>query len=167
MTSVFEQFSEAKLTLGEEAVLVYKIKAGDEDALNALVMANMREALKYSQRVSYDRIDEPTRVSLCYQEMMMSGRRFIPGGIRFFAFAKAGLRGRMKTYWTSLNAVRNAGEIFSLDARVPDFWDEKNRASVREKVTGEMEEPKTNLFVAKDHWQTIRRELSDELSDQQ
>ena len=188
MSSAIEQFSEAKRTPAEEAILARRIKEGDEDALNALVMGNMREALKYSQRVSYDRIDEQTRVSLCYQEMMMSGRRFIPGGIRFFAFAKAGLRGRMKTYWTSLNTVRNAGEILSVDAMTPNArgqvrawpslsgstappdyndWDSEKLDSAREAATGEIEQPNIDQFVDKDHWQTIRRELSDKLSDQE
>lgn len=182
MNSLLDQFSETKLTQAEEAALVVRISHKDEAALNELVMANMREALRYTGKVCYDRIDFQTRISLCYQEMMMSGRRYIPRGNRFFAFAKQGLRGRMKTYWTSLNTVRNATEIVSVDRlegrfresdqgffspRINRAIEDDHEFSHRELVTGEVANSHLDSTIVKDHWREIRTRLHDRLSEQQ
>lgn len=195
MSSMLDQFSSERLTPSEEAVLALEIIRGSEEALVKLVMANMHEALRYTQRVCNDRIDEPTRVSLCYQEMTMSGRRYRSGRTRFFAFAKAGLRGRMKTYWRSLNTVRNAKEIISCES-IEHFqrfhgrnnfvkqtmaFPERHRAevlpaeeeeddheeSLREVVTGEVEMPNVDAFMAKDHWEAIQKKFRKTISEQQ
>src|ERR1017187_3018830 len=113
--SQLDQFSSKKLSRDEEAVLAAAIKLGNEAAVTFLVLANMREALLYTGKVCEGKLEEGIRVSLCCQEMCMSARRFKPGGIRFFAFAKAGLRGRMKSYWESLRVVRNSEPTVSLD----------------------------------------------------
>lgn len=80
-----------------------------------LVMANMREALTYAWRVCNRRIDGDELVSLCYSELMKGAPRFRPGRARFFAFMKAGIRGRLKHYWSTLDAVRNGGTTISIE----------------------------------------------------
>lgn len=199
-TDPLDQFSSVRLTREEEKALADRIAKGEEDALNELVMANMREALRYTQRVSYELIDARTRISLCYQEMCMSARRFIPGKLRFFAFAKPGLRGRMKNYWTSLNVVRNAKQILNIDwVGYPKPGDQikqkiaQTSASVssrlcgwrvlatqtpslafveqprlyRESITGEAEDDKLELIMAKDHVHEIETRLKHLLTERE
>jgi len=116
----------------------------------------------------------------------MSAKRFIPGRLRFFAFAKAGLRGRMKTYWQSLRVVRNAEPTVSLEG-LDTNWrgrgqgaalkhhpevearcsDDDQEQSPREEITGEIDEPHLDSIFAKDQWATIRKELAGALSEQQ
>ncbi len=187
-----DQFSSEKLTPSEEAVLALEISKGSEEALVKLVMANMHEAILYTRRCD-TKVDERTRISLCYQELTMSARRFIPGRIRFFAFAKAGLRGRMMTYWKSLKVVRNASEIISSDeldkppihtkalhwvsikrskwyiqptVRPPSPDDDHER-SPREAVTGEIALPETDQIVIKDELALIKKTFYNRLSKQQ
>lgn len=75
-----------------ETALAKKIAKGDEDALNSLVMANMREAVLYCRVVARE-ADDGVLMSVCYEALMASARCFNPAGIRFFAFSKARLRG--------------------------------------------------------------------------
>jgi RNA polymerase sigma factor (sigma-70 family) len=186
-----DKFPAVRLMKAQEAALAKRIRKGSQKALTELVMANMREALLYTSRVCNGELDESTRVSLCYQEMCMSAKRFKPGfGRRFFAFAKAGLRGRMKTYWKSLRLVRNAEPTISLDAlcdrcngfRAERFptddgktaaheicspADDDRSASRREVITGEIGRPNWDRHFAVDQWNVIRAGLRDLLSDQQ
>jgi RNA polymerase sigma factor (sigma-70 family) len=150
----------------------------------------MREALLYTSRVCNGDIDEATRISLCYQELCMSAPRFKPGGIRFFAFAKVGLRGRMIRHRKTLLTVRNAYDTLSIDslegyrtnhlhkayvhgikfASTPDELrspaDDKE-FSRREIVTGEIDSPDWDRTFAIDQWRVIREGLKHLLSDQQ
>jgi RNA polymerase sigma factor (sigma-70 family) len=177
-------------------MLALEIRDGSQRALADFVMANMREALLYTQRVSYNRIDVQTRISLCYQEMCMSAKRYDPDrNLRFFAFAKAGLRGRMKTYWSSLNTVRNSKGMVSLDSvdtpaglraahvGVPVRGstsaapsgaeaglacpEDDHERSPREEMTGEIEYPNQEPLLARDQWEVIRKTLAARLSEQQ
>jgi RNA polymerase sigma factor (sigma-70 family) len=186
--SLIDQFPNRRLSREEEARLSVWIRKGHEAALNELVIANMHEALRYTSRVCNGELPEDIRVSLCYQEMCMAARRFKPGwGRRFFAFAKAGLRGRMKTYWKSLRTVRNAESTISLDSLGathgfnPDIkpLDGKTKRrmggsnavdenpSAREVLTGEICRPNWDRHFAIDQWNVIREGLKDLLSDQQ
>lgn len=172
--SQLDQFSSKKLSRDEEAVLAAAIKLGNESPVTFLVLANMREALLYTGKVCEGKLDEGIRVSLCYQEMCMSARRFKPGGIRFFAFAKAGLRGRIKSYWESLRVVRNSEPTVSLDNLDNHYQrpvalgpDDDKEHSYREVVTGEVTEPETGQIIARDQWRVIRKRYDKSLSEQQ
>ena len=114
----------------------------------------------------------------------MSAPRFKPGGIRFFAFAKVGLRGRMIRYRKTLLTVRNAYNTVSLDvldlrgsqggpnqvrftpAELCSPADDKEH-SRRENVTGEITNPNWDRAFAVDQWRVIREGLKHILSDQQ
>jgi RNA polymerase sigma factor (sigma-70 family) len=186
--SLIDQFPSKRLTRAEEVTLAGRIRSGEEKAVNDLVLANMREALRYTSRVCNGELPEDIRVSLCYQEMYMAARRFKPGwGRRFFAFAKAGLRGRMKTYWKSLRTVRNAESTISLDhvsathgidlditpldgktkRRMGGSNAADDNPSAREVLTGEICRPNWDRHFAIDQWNVIREGLKDLLSDQQ
>jgi RNA polymerase sigma factor (sigma-70 family) len=181
---LLDQFPALKLDREAEAALARQIKAGSGAAVTTLVMANMREALLYTSRVCNGAIDEQTRASLCYQELCMSAPRFRPGGIRFFAFAKVGLRGRMIRHKKTLLTVRNAYNTVSIDildqrgaqggpnqvrftpAELVSPADDKER-SKREMITGEIDSPDWDRTFAVDQWRVIREGLKHLLSDQQ
>lgn len=112
---LIDQFPEGRLTREEEAALSKKIQEGDEAAQNQLVIATMRQALRYTHRTSNGNVSEGDRVSLCYQRLMRAAKRFDATRGRFFPFAKAALRGSMKTYWQDQGVVRNAAGVVSLD----------------------------------------------------
>ena len=121
----------------------------------------------------------------------MSGKRFRSGRTRFFAFAKAGLRGRMSTYWRSLSTVRNAKEIISSDSiecmKIPGYGfinrrsatadhrhphsegerEDDHEHSFREAVTGEVEMPNLDAMLARDHWEVIKKKFDKVISKQQ
>ncbi len=78
----------------------------------------MREALLYTRACCHGKIRDDALVSLCYDTMLKSARIFRPGGLRFFAYCKARLRGELKRYWKNLGTVRNA-ETVSLDSAAP------------------------------------------------
>lgn len=86
-------------------------------APEALVMSCIKEAVLYTRKCSYGKIPDDALLSLCYDTMLKSARIFRPGGIRFFAYCKARLRGAVKDYWTGLETVRNA-ETVSLDTPI-------------------------------------------------
>ncbi len=185
---LLDQFPVQKLDRAAEVDLARQIKAGSKAAVTVLVMANMREALLYTGRVCNGDIDEATRVSLCYQELCMSAPRFRPGGIRFFAFAKVGLRGRMIRHQKTLLTVRNSYNTVSMDSLetcssnpnaykhelkfskvIPELISpgDDREHSPREAVTGEIESPNWDRAFAVDQWKVIREGLKHLLSDQQ
>jgi RNA polymerase sigma factor (sigma-70 family) len=178
--SQLDQFPSERLSPEAEADLAAQIKQGSEAAVTVLVLANMREAILYTGKCD-DRLDEGTRISLCYREMCMSAKRFRPGGIRFFAFAKAGLRGCMKRHWESLRVVRNGDAAVSLEAldaapssgrhhrtrSISPSPDDDKEHSDREVVTGEVTQPATDQILARDEWAVIRKRYDKSLSEQQ
>jgi RNA polymerase sigma factor (sigma-70 family) len=186
MNDLLQEFSDVQLTAIEEAALVARIKDGDEEALVELVMANMRRALLYTQRVDRGKIDLPSLVSVCYQELCMSAKRFDPRRGRFFAFSKAGLRGRLFRHWNSFRVVRNQTEQTSLDAmasprggssihamgatavkehQLSDDNSGNGQFSTRESITGEVEEFEIDLIAARDQLAYIRKKFSSTISE--
>jgi len=174
MKPLVDNFTKCRMTREEEATLAKRIHQGDEDALVSLVMANMYEAMCYTKFVCRGSLDEATRVSLCYQELCMSGRRFNSERQRFFAFAKAGLRGRMKTYRSSLNVVRNAKEVVSTDSitGLRPTWKERlcyDRKEERdhEELLGGSVMPDHGGMLARDFVAEIKKRLRRVISEQQ
>lgn len=120
-----------RLTKAQEFALATKLqKRPTEDLLNELVLDNMEEGFIYTKGVCRGRIPDDEIFSLVYKTLYRNAKRFQPrpGGIRFLAFAKAGLRGALSRYWTGINTVRNAKAIFSLSTNngysCPYFGDE-------------------------------------------
>lgn len=187
MKDLLKEFPESLMTAQEEADLA---RRGGEDAMNELVIANMRRALLYTQTVDRGKIDLQTLVSLCYQELSMSAPRFDPRfKKRFFAFAKAGLRGRLYRHWNSKDVVRNQTEQISLDALAqpsntevltakgsaaskiqqtmeddPNLTEEL-RSSTRELTTGEVASFGFEQVMNRDQWAAIRKRLDGVLSE--
>jgi RNA polymerase sigma factor (sigma-70 family) len=83
-------------------------KTKNEDDINDLVLHNMREGFLYAKKCCRARIPDDELFSLCYTALRRNAKRFRPGGIRFLAFAKAGLRGVLSRYWKTLDVVKNS-----------------------------------------------------------
>jgi len=167
---LIDQFPEGRLSRAAEAALSRRIQKGSEAAQNELVLATMRQALLYTYRTSNGTVADDERVSLCYQRLMRAAKRFDPSRGRFFAFAKAGLRGLMKTYWEDIGIVRNAEEIVSLDALEPkpNAPDESllpcpSRRRGREQLTGEIAEPEFDAIYSRDEWSELLKRAGKKL----
>jgi RNA polymerase sigma factor (sigma-70 family) len=87
---------------------------GGLEAINKLVMANMREAIAYTMRTSRGALTDSELMSLCYKELCMSAPRFRPGATRFFSFSKMGLRMRIVQAITDRDVVKKATKIVSI-----------------------------------------------------
>jgi RNA polymerase sigma factor (sigma-70 family) len=110
---------QTRYTQEEEFSLAARIqKTPSEDLLNDLVLHNMEEAFLYMKGVCRAKMPDDEIFSLCYKTLLRNAKRFRPGGIRFLAFAKAGIRGAISRFWTGLNTVKNADSV-SLDQ--PNF----------------------------------------------
>jgi RNA polymerase sigma factor (sigma-70 family) len=185
--NLIDQFPKHRLSREDEARL---LKTNPE----RVALHTMREALLYTQRVCRNRIPEDERASLCYRKLMMCAKRFLPGGIRFFAFSKAGLRGAILDYWTAKKSIRNAKEIVSADWL--GGWDgpvkvrgmvvpkaalnhrinllpteedsgKDDTSSRRELVTGEISQPDIEGICIRDQWAEIEKLVAPKLNDRQ
>ncbi len=87
-----------------------------EELLNKLVLHNMREGFIYIKGVCRGKIADDEIYSLAYKTLYRNAKRYRPGLVRFIAFAKAGLRGAVSRYWTTLNTVKNCKGMVSIDA---------------------------------------------------
>jgi len=114
--SLLDSLPKERLTQNEEFALAAQIQKTptDQDLLNTLVLHNMEEGFRYTKGVCRSKIADDELFSLVYQTLYRNAKRFQPGGIRFHAFAKAGLRGAVSRYWRTLNTVRNATEMITL-----------------------------------------------------
>jgi len=90
-----------------------QIAAGSEDARVELTMQNIREAFLYVKKCCKNKINDDEIVSLCYTTLYRNAKRFRPGKIRFFAFAKVALRGAISDYWSSIETVKNASKHYT------------------------------------------------------
>jgi RNA polymerase sigma factor (sigma-70 family) len=97
------------LTREQEFALAATIqKTKDEDTVNDLVLHTMREGFLYAKKVCRSKIEDDELFSLCYIALRRNAKRFRPGGVRFFAFAKPGMRGALSRYWKTLDTVKNS-----------------------------------------------------------
>jgi len=74
-------------------------------ARDRLALANMSQAIRYSNTCFPDRIEPGERVSLCYEALADAALTF-KGGLTFFAFAKPRVRGAFKDFWQDQAIVR-------------------------------------------------------------
>lgn len=114
---LLESLPKELLTLEAEADLgkqIQKYAAPDRDRspcidmVNDLVLHTMHEAFLYAKRVCRAKIDDGELFSLCYLALRRNAKRFRPGQVRFFAFAKPGIRGAISRHWKTLDVVKNS-----------------------------------------------------------
>lgn len=109
MSTPFEDLPE-KITLEEEQLL---IKKGTAAAKLKIVMANMREAVKYCHGLTQNggELHTDEIMSLCYTVLCASVERFKPGYSRFFAFSKPRLRGAICRNWKTRDVVKHSKTV--------------------------------------------------------
>jgi RNA polymerase sigma factor (sigma-70 family) len=96
-------------TVEQEFALATRIqKSKNDDDINDLVLHSMKEGFLYAKKCCRANIPDDELFSLCYTALRRNAKRFRPGGIRFLAFAKAGLRGVLSRYWKTLDVVKNS-----------------------------------------------------------
>lgn len=72
----------------------------------------MREAVTYARTCCKGKIEDPELVSICYDAMLKTAKRFNPSmGHRFFAFCKPRIRGALQDHWVAQEPVRNAHTV--------------------------------------------------------
>lgn len=104
--SLLDQFPAEKLTKEQEISLTNRHR------FNSLVLGTMREAVAYARTCSNGKIEDSELVSICYDAMLKTAKRFDPRrGYRFFAFCKPRIRGALQDYWVAREPVRNAHTV--------------------------------------------------------
>lgn len=154
-----------KLTVKEENKLA---REHTHEARCALAMHSMREAMKYTKRCCRDSIPEDALQSLCYDALMCAAPRFKPNWARFFAFAKADLRGAIRKYFNGLRVVKKS-EVTSrecLEEAIAVSRKKKGDEEVVEDVelhTGEFTEPEFRLIELREQWALVEPLLKSSL----
>jgi RNA polymerase sigma factor (sigma-70 family) len=137
MSTPFDDLPE-KITLEEEQTL---IKKGTPEDKVKLVMATMREAVKYCQGLSQNGGEFKTDelISLCYDVLVKSAERFKPGYSRFMAFCKPRLRGAVNRNWKVRDVVKNAKTVPLEEAKAIEHREQKPKIITNDASPGEEE----------------------------
>lgn len=97
-----DSFPKERLAAKEEAALAQ----GTESQLETLVLHTMREAVIYARKCVRETIPDDELISLCYEALSRSAKRWKSGWARFFAFSKPAVRGVVRKSWTQKNSVK-------------------------------------------------------------
>lgn len=167
---LLESLPKIRYTREEEFALAAKIqKTPTEDLLNDLVLHNMEEGFIYTKKVCRGRIPDDELFSLVYKTLFRNAKRFRPGGIRFHAFAKAGLRGALSRYWSGLNTVKNATEIISFDASVlpaSDLYEGTEKTNIVD-FNGKVSDPEFSIIHFRERLAHVQSAMEIKLSAQE
>lgn len=159
----------------QESQLAAAISKGSEDALNELVMRNMREALLYTRRVSQN-LDEGSLISICYDALLRNAKRFDPTRQRFFSFAKPGLRGALYRNWNKETEHRPAtppNTSHPLDGKTPAHHNPDEGNANRDMCdltpvpNGQIIEPDMDSIFTRDRWELVRPVIAQKCSEQE
>jgi RNA polymerase sigma factor (sigma-70 family) len=120
MISPFDTLPKATITTAAERDLAVKFRAtGDESALEALVLNNMRQAVLYARRVCHDIFEDGELISVCYRALLRQAKRYDPSSrLAFFTFAKIGVRGDVNRHFRQLDTLKNSKRV-----HLPDWAD--------------------------------------------
>jgi RNA polymerase sigma factor (sigma-70 family) len=160
MNSVFDSLPDIKLTSAEESALARDIQTFQrEDDINALVMANMREAVIYTRKTSNGFLADDELVSICYTALVKNARRFKPDWQRFFAFSKAGLRGDVTSHIRDLDAVKKS-KMISRECLSDEYLAQRTPRDTEDDVcvealTREVEQPDFDGMVTRERFAKI------------
>lgn len=114
----------SRLTPEQEIEVAHRARAGDESALNELVVANLRFVVMIAKRFRDRGVPFPDLVQEGNMGLMLAARKFDPErGVRFISYAVWWVRQRMLT---ALERQRRA-------IRIPPSWVSDLRAVLRER----------------------------------
>lgn len=184
MSKLLDGLPEHPLTTEEENVLA-KIIQGNraapmrlrkEDAINKLVLHNMRESIPYAMRCCRSGLEESEIFSLCYSALMKAVTNFKPNNIRFFAYSKVYVRGEISRTWKKRDVVKSAS--LHETSPEPDFIrrmvNEGDQKSERELVVRDIKpiepdfvEPEFRLIDLKEKWRVVEPLLRRVLGDRE
>jgi RNA polymerase sigma factor (sigma-70 family) len=123
MKHVLKDIPKETLTREKEndcSAIIQKYKQGAlrDEAINTLVLHNLREAFHYARRCSRESLCEDELFSLCYDALLRSAKNFKPQGTRFFAYAKQAVRGMIYRIWRDRRVVKkiSMSQCLPLDA---------------------------------------------------
>lgn len=120
--NILEGLPETKLTPAEENALAVQ---KTDDSINTLIEHNLREAFPYA-RTCYPSLEDGESLQACYDGLRKAAKRFRPNQQRFFAYAKADIRGALCKIARTRDVVRRGPrELESL----PDETDLHNEDS--------------------------------------
>lgn len=128
--TAFDSLPAEKLSRDREQELA---KKHTEEAAAELALNSVREAVMYTRRCSRGNLEVDVLLSLCYEVLIKIARRFKPRKQRFFAFAKAGLRGAVKDYYRTLDVVRN-GKTLSRAQAVQEYASKRPRTLAQQEA---------------------------------
>lgn len=140
--NILDGLPEEKLTPEQENALAVQ---KDIDSLNRLVEHNLREAFLYSRKC-YSSLEEGESLQACYDGLMKAAKRFQPNRIRFFAYAKADIRGALTRMARTHDTVRRGPkELVSLNADNAEPLDDFDEHTID---TSKTTEPKSGAQKA-------------------
>ena len=103
--------SESVLTIEDEQVLGRKIRQGDENALTALVEANLRFAMYLANRYRRGGVDVDDLIQEANIGLMLAARRYDPErGVRFTSYAGWWIEAQLRRYLSRHTSVVRVGE---------------------------------------------------------
>lgn len=112
---------EEKLTLEQETKLVL------QDSKEKLILANVRESFFYARGCYQSRgMEDGEILSCCYDGLLSASKNFKPGGLRFFSFSKAHVRGALIKACRDRNIVWKGREVGPL----PDTEEDEDEYDV-------------------------------------
>jgi RNA polymerase sigma factor (sigma-70 family) len=155
--SAFDSLPTASLTRAQEDALALRIQAdGRPNDVNKLVMSVIRESVIYGRRVSRDKISDEELISICYDALVKNARRFQPGRVRFFAFAKAGVRGAISRSWKVKDVVRNG-------TTEPHGEDDSSTPTPEQEIV----EPDFQTIFTNDRWEHVAKVIERQCNAQE
>lgn len=165
---MLESFPKEKLSQRQEQLLA---RSKSETSLNKLVICNMREAVRYGKAVCGNLLSESEIISVCYTTLLRHAKRFNPAYGRFFAFAKAGIRGDLRRSWTTRNVVKRMEGPPLAPSRphkgAPrdsgDVWDDEQEVTPEHEVAS----PDFSSIFTRERWAIVSKVIEKVCTEQE
>lgn len=150
MSRILDQFPVTVINAKTEAAMT------PED----LAVAFMHEAVLYAKACCSNEIPDDELVSICYDAMVKTARRFSPKRGRFFAFCKPRIRGSLLRHWkTTAAVVRNADTVSVNNPDAEDTEIEVPETS--------FSEPDFDSILFRERWADVSRIIAKTCTDRE
>lgn len=129
-------------------------------AREKLVMHSLKEAFCYARKCSRGNLSEGEVLSVCYSALQDAAKNFKPGMIRFFAYAKPYVRGKVIAEFRSRDIVKKCRDYEQLP---PTDIEDEDYAP----VVDNFHEPDFDEFHAKEVCELLKPLMRSRLSDKE
>ncbi len=164
---MLESFPREKMSARQERLLA---RSKSETSLNKLVIFSMREAVVYGRAVCGNLLSDSEIISVCYGTLLRHARRFNPAYGRFFAFAKAGIRGDLRRHWSTRNVVKHAEPTVGPSRPVKgaaresgDVWDDGQEVTPEHEVAA----PAFESIFTRERWEVVSKIIEKVCTEQE